>query len=73
MIFAVTLEKLRRLKPREAVTWFPNQGVAAMDLESRLYFPARQRDTRKRGREVVFHICTRHSEGNNLLQRDKPE
>lgn len=35
------LERLRKPEPREAVTWFPNQWVAAMDLESRSYFPAR--------------------------------
>ena len=43
----LTLERLRKPKPREAVTWFPNQWVAAVDLEPRPYIPARGRDTRK--------------------------
>ena len=39
------MERLRKLEPREAVTWFPSHKcVAAMDLEPRFHFPARGKE-----------------------------
>lgn len=70
MILLGDLERLRKPQPREAVTWFPNQWVAVVDLEPTSYFPARGEGHWER-RKVVFHISIRHLEGNNLLQRDR--
>lgn len=62
----------RKPEVREVVTWFPNQWVAAVGLEIRSCFRAMGEGSCEGRGKVVFHICVRHLEGNDLLQRDMP-